>query len=164
MVWPMVNGINKDLYKNHNNHHLFTNSYNYDPDLDTSRKLSAIGYLLFFAQIRFYGFYKMIVNRRWFDCLIVSFHYYVLSRQRIIYFICATFLASFYAFHIYLMSHERQKRYKKKITDDFITHQMETARDIPFPGVFWLIVMGGMHYQVEHHLFPQIHCYCRLKP
>ena len=38
----------------------------------------------------------------------------------------------------------------------FIDHQIVACRNYNQQGLFWLILMGGMQYQSEHHLFPQI--------
>ena len=41
----------------------------------------------------------------------------------------------------------------------FIDHQIQTCRNYKYDSLFWLILMGGMQYQTEHHLFPQIPFY-----
>ena len=38
-------------------------------------------------------------------------------------------------------------------------HQIITCRNYRETNIFWLILMGGMQYQTEHHMFPQIPFY-----
>lgn len=38
-------------------------------------------------------------------------------------------------------------------------HQICTSRNYKEENFFWLLLMGGMQYQAEHHLFPQIPFY-----
>lgn len=41
----------------------------------------------------------------------------------------------------------------------FIDHQVITCRNYPQENFWWLMLMGGMQFQTEHHLFPQIPFY-----
>jgi fatty acid desaturase len=41
----------------------------------------------------------------------------------------------------------------------FMDHQICTSRNYKEENFFWLLIMGGMQYQAEHHLFPQIPFY-----
>lgn len=41
----------------------------------------------------------------------------------------------------------------------FIDHQIQSCRNYKHENLFWLIMMGGMQFQTEHHLFPQIPFY-----
>lgn len=41
----------------------------------------------------------------------------------------------------------------------FIDHQIITCRNYREESLFWLLLMGGMQFQTEHHLFPQVPFY-----
>lgn len=89
----------------------------------------------------------------------MAINYYFISRQRLIYFFVGILIGGFYSANILLGNHEREKRYNNQIADDFIEHQIITCRNYAYEGLFWLTMMGGMQYQTEHHLFPQIPFY-----
>jgi len=42
---------------------------------------------------------------------------------------------------------------------NFIDHQIITCRNYKEENLFWLLLMGGMQFQTEHHLFPQVPFY-----
>jgi acyl-lipid Delta6-acetylenase / acyl-lipid (9-3)-desaturase len=56
-------------------------------------------------------------------------------------------------------NHEREVTFEGPWGMDFVDHQLITSRDYEYEGPFWLLMMGGMQYQAEHHLFPQIPFY-----
>jgi linoleoyl-CoA desaturase len=42
----------------------------------------------------------------------------------------------------------------KVVTDDFAKHQCSTSVNWSVGSNFWLHAVGGLNYQIEHHLFP----------
>lgn len=56
-------------------------------------------------------------------------------------------------------NHEREKSFPDKSGLSFFDHQIAVSRNYKYDGLFWLIIMGGMQYQVEHHLFPKVPFY-----
>lgn len=68
-------------------------------------------------------------------------------------------MAGFYSAFVLIGNHEKEHRYNEKIKSSFFEHQLITCRNYHETNFFWLIMMGGMQYQVEHHLFPQIPFY-----
>lgn len=68
-------------------------------------------------------------------------------------------IAGFYAAFVLIGNHEREKRYADKPDVPFIDHQILTCRNYREDNLFWLLLMGGMQFQTEHHLFPQIPFY-----
>lgn len=41
-------------------------------------------------------------------------------------------IGGFYSANLLLGNHEREKRYKEEINDDFISHQLATCRNFPY--------------------------------
>jgi len=68
-------------------------------------------------------------------------------------------ISGFFTAIVLVGNHEKEMTFKDKITLPFIDHQIETTRNYPFTNVLHMILMGGMQYQTEHHLFPQIPFY-----
>lgn len=85
----------------------------------------------------------------------ILFYFY----ENLVYFVIGELLAGFYSAFVLIGNHEREHRYNEKIKANFIDHQLITCRNYLETSFFWLIMMGGMQYQVEHHLFPQIPFY-----
>lgn len=68
-------------------------------------------------------------------------------------------LGGFYAAFVLIGNHEREKRFAEKPDVPYIDHQIQTSRNYPEDNLFWVLLMGGMQFQAEHHLFPQIPFY-----
>lgn len=68
-------------------------------------------------------------------------------------------LGGFYAAFVLIGNHEREKRYAEKPDVPYIDHQILTSRNYPEDNLFWVLLMGGMQFQAEHHLFPQVPFY-----
>ena len=79
--------------------------------------------------------------------------------ENILNWVIAQLLSAFYSAYVLIGNHEREKRYAKKPDVSFIDHQIQTSRNYREDNIFWLLLMGGMQYQTEHHLFPQIPFY-----
>lgn len=74
-------------------------------------------------------------------------------------FVIGELIAGFYSAYVLLGNHEREQRYEEKPDVPFVDHQIKTCRNYREENFFWLLLMGGMQYQTEHHLFPQIPFY-----
>ena len=116
-------------------------------------------YPFLFVKWRTDSIVYILTNFKFKDWVLVAIHYAMISRQRLIYFLVGTLIAGFYSANILLGNHEREKRFNFEIKDDFIDHQISTTRNYPYEGVLSLIALGGMQYEAEHHLFPQIPFY-----
>lgn len=68
-------------------------------------------------------------------------------------------MAGFYSAYVLIGNHEREVRFEYQPNMPFVDHQIQTCRNYKETSIFWLILMGGMQYQSEHHLFPQIPYY-----
>lgn len=68
-------------------------------------------------------------------------------------------ISGLYSAFVLIGNHEREKRYAEKPDVPFIDHQVLTCRNYREENLFWLLLMGGMQFQTEHHLFPQIPFY-----
>jgi fatty acid desaturase len=71
----------------------------------------------------------------------------------------AELISGFYSAFVLIGNHEKEKTYPEKPDVPFIDHQIITSRNYKEENLFWLIMMGGMQFQAEHHLFPQIPFY-----
>lgn len=80
-------------------------------------------------------------------------------RANIVYFILGELIAGFYSAVILIGNHEKEIRFAENPKMDFIDHQVKTCRNYEYESLFWLLLMGGMQYQTEHHLFPKIPFY-----
>ncbi len=157
-IGPLLGGFSAPWwgYK-HNMHHMFTNSTKYDDDI--KHEYFTPLYPFLYLKWRFDAFISSLKTLNIPDLICMAANYYFISRQRLIYFIVGMLIGGFYSANLLLGNHEREKRYKNEIHDDFISHQLVTSRNYPYEGLFWLTFMGGMQYQSEHHLFPQIPFY-----
>jgi linoleoyl-CoA desaturase len=43
-----------------------------------------------------------------------------------------------------------------KVDDHWVVHELDTTANFAMKNPFWTWVLGGLNFQVEHHLFPQI--------
>ena len=75
------------------------------------------------------------------------------------YFVIGELVAGFYSALVLVGNHENEVRFKENPQVSFVDHQIKTSRNYANDSLFWLILMGGMQYQAEHHLFPQIPFY-----
>jgi fatty acid desaturase len=83
-------------------------------------------------------------------------NYWVLSFANIWLFVIGELIGGFYSAFVLIGNHEREHKFPSTVKMTFIDHQIITCRNYEKFGIFWLIMMGGMQYQTEHHLFPQI--------
>ena len=79
--------------------------------------------------------------------------------QNFVYWVIGELVAGFYSAFVLIGNHEREKRYEQNLDVPFVDHQILTCRNYKEENLFWLLLMGGMQYQTEHHLFPQIPFY-----
>jgi fatty acid desaturase len=79
--------------------------------------------------------------------------------QNLVYFLVGNLVGGLYSAFVLVGNHEREVRYDEKIKHSFVDHQIVTCRNYEHTNFFWLILMGGMQFQAEHHLFPQIPFY-----
>jgi fatty acid desaturase len=68
-------------------------------------------------------------------------------------------VSGFFSANVLIGNHEREKRYPDKVEASFIDHQVITCRNYRESNWIWVFLMGGMQFQTEHHLFPQIPFY-----
>ena len=158
IVGPLLGGLSAPWwgYK-HNMHHMFTNSTRFDDDI--KHEYFTPLYPFLYVKWRFDAFISSLTTLNIVDLICMSINYYFISRQKLIYFFVGILIGGFYSANLLLGNHEREKRYNNEIKDDFIEHQIITCRNYDYNGLFWLTIMGGMQYQTEHHLFPQIPFY-----
>lgn len=83
----------------------------------------------------------------------------IYCRSNLVYFLIGELIAGFFSANVLIGNHEREKRYPEKIEASFIEHQIITCRNYRETNWAWVILMGGMQFQTEHHLFPQIPFY-----
>ena len=75
-------------------------------------------------------------------------------------FVVGMLIGGFYSAHVLIGNHERETRINTHLEGQtFVDHQICTCRNYNTKGFWWLMMMGGMQYQTEHHLFPQIPFY-----
>lgn len=158
VIGPLLAGLSAPWwgYK-HNMHHMFTNSTRYDDDIKHS--YYTVLYPFLYIKWRFDAAVSSVMTLNWVDIICMTINYYLISRQKLIYFVLGVMAGGFYSANLLLANHEREKRYNNEVRDEFIEHQLVTCRNFPYEGLFWLTLMGGMQYQTEHHLFPQIPFY-----
>lgn len=92
-------------------------------------------------------------------CLAFRYYCLYLARANFHYYIIATLVGGLYSAFLLTGNHERETKFDEKITLSFMDHQLSVCRDYWHTNFFWLLIMGGMQYQAEHHLFPQIPFY-----
>jgi fatty acid desaturase len=95
------------------------------------------------------------------DISLILLNYACLAiwHHNIINWVIGALIAGFYSAFVLIGNHEREKRYAEKPDVSFIDHQIVTCRNYREENLFWLLLMGGMQFQTEHHLFPQIPFY-----
>ncbi len=91
--------------------------------------------------------------------MIIHYSIILYNYENLLYFLIGNFLAGFYSAFVLIGNHEREHRYNEQIKHSFIEHQVITCRNYLNTNFFWVILMGGMQFQTEHHLFPQIPFY-----
>ena len=75
-------------------------------------------------------------------------------------FLVGMLIGGFYSAFVLIGNHERETRISTHLEGQtFADHQITTCRNYNTKGFWWLMMMGGMQYQTEHHLFPQIPFY-----
>jgi fatty acid desaturase len=79
--------------------------------------------------------------------------------QNLVWWVVGQLVSGFYIAFVLIGNHEKEIRYAENPNMSFIDHQITTSRNYRYDNFFWLLMMGGMQYQAEHHLFPQIPFY-----
>lgn len=92
-------------------------------------------------------------------CLCFNYGCLVYWHHNLINWVIAELISGFYSAFVLIGNHEREKTYAEKPDVPYIDHQIITSRNYREENIFWLLMMGGMQYQAEHHLFPQIPFY-----
>jgi fatty acid desaturase len=68
--------------------------------------------------------------------------------------IIANLISGFFTAVVLVGNHEKEKIFTDRIGMPFLEHQIIASRNYDYNGLFWLMMMGGMQYQTEHHFFP----------
>ena len=92
-------------------------------------------------------------------CMTINYSILFYNYENILYFLLGNLIAGLYSAFVLIGNHEREHRYDDQIKHSFIDHQIVSSRNYRQTNFFWLILMGGMQFQAEHHLFPQIPFY-----
>lgn len=156
----LMGGFSLDWWApKHNMHHIFTNHEEYDDDIKHNYKVYLFPFL--YLKWRYDSFTEAVASKNYLDIFNILLNYALLfyCRENFIYFILGELIAGFYSAFVLIGNHEREKRYPEKIEASFMDHQIITCRNYRETNIFWLILMGGMQYQTEHHMFPQIPFY-----
>lgn len=79
--------------------------------------------------------------------------------QALIGFFVMTFVCGLFISIVFQLAHVVEKNHfpsEKKITGDWAVHQLQTTSNFATSNqlLFWLL--GGLNFQIEHHLFPKI--------
>jgi len=74
---------------------------------------------------------------------------------RVVHFIVAELLAGFGIAIVVFFNHYSCEKYDPALAENFVCLQLYTTRNMT-PGVITDWVCGGLNYQIEHHLFPQM--------
>lgn len=133
---------------------MFTNSLLYDDDIKHEYKVYLYPFL--YLKWRFDSLVSSFTNRQYNELALLTINYWVLSHQNLIPFVIGLLIAGFYSAFVLIGNHEREVRFPGTVKLSFVDHQITTCRNYENTGLFWLVIMGGMQYQSEHHLFPQI--------
>eukprot|EP00199_Chlamydomonas_sp_CCMP681_P000537 CAMPEP_0119106878 /NCGR_PEP_ID=MMETSP1180-20130426/6757_1 /TAXON_ID=3052 ORGANISM="Chlamydomonas cf sp, Strain CCMP681" /NCGR_SAMPLE_ID=MMETSP1180 /ASSEMBLY_ACC=CAM_ASM_000741 /LENGTH=471 /DNA_ID=CAMNT_0007092277 /DNA_START=33 /DNA_END=1448 /DNA_ORIENTATION=+ len=110
-------------------------------------------------------------SSRWIEMgLVMTHHFSVLAlafvplgfKMGLMFWAVAHALAGFGISFVFVQSHNAMEIYSED--KDFVTSQMVSTRNIN-PGVIADWVMGGLNYQIEHHLFPTMprHSFSRVR-
>lgn len=83
----------------------------------------------------------------------------IFSSGNVLNFVIGNLIGGFYSAFVLIGNHEREHRINDKNEMSFIDHQVITCRNYPQTNFWWLMLMGGMQFQTEHHIFPQIPFY-----
>jgi fatty acid desaturase len=90
------------------------------------------------------------------EIILLTIHWLLMFNANILVMITAQLVSGFIIAIVLTGNHEREYRFKEKIDRPFIEHQIVATRNYDYHGYFWLMMLGGMQYQTEHHFFPQI--------
>jgi fatty acid desaturase len=92
--------------------------------------------------------------------LIITNYTFLFYSAQYVSFLVGLMIAGFYSANVLIGNHERETRIEGRLDKStFMDHQISTCRNYQTKGFCWLMLMGGMQYQTEHHLFPQIPFY-----
>lgn len=83
-------------------------------------------------------------------------NYWILSFSSLWMFFVGELVGGFYSAFVLIGNHEREEKFPGTVNLTFLDHQITSCRNYNKQGLIWLVLMGGMQYQTEHHLFPQI--------
>jgi len=116
IIGPILTGISGSWWgSKHNMHHMFTNSTKYDDDIKNS--YNTVFYPLLYFKWRFDAAIYSIRKLKLLDIIFILINYYLISRQKLIYFILGIMAGGFYSAHLLLAIHERERRYNNEIRD-----------------------------------------------
>jgi fatty acid desaturase len=147
-------------------HHVFTNSKLYDDDIKHDYKIYLYEFL--YLKWRFDSLVSAITKLNYVKIYFIqmeiagiAINYMIIfyNYENLVYFLVGNLLGGLYSAFVLVGNHEREVRYDEKIKHSFVDHQIVTCRNYEHTNFFWLILMGGMQFQAEHHLFPQIPFY-----
>jgi fatty acid desaturase len=89
----------------HNMHHIFTNSKRYDEDID--HNTNPLLYPFLFVKWRFDSVVALATDFNWCDLMCMGVHYYLISRQKTLYYLVGLLLSGRYLSYIFVGNHER---------------------------------------------------------
>jgi len=136
---------------------MFTNS-KYDQDIQHEYKVYLYPFL--YLKWRFDSLEEAIRFRNYTDISLIIVNYLMIfSSGNVLNFLIGNLIAGFYSAFVLIGNHEREHRIQDKIEMTFVDHQVITCRNYIQTNFWWLMLMGGMQFQTEHHLFPQIPFY-----
>ncbi len=96
-------------------HHMFTNSTKYDDDIKHS--YYTVLYPFLYVKWRFDAAVSSIMTLNWVDIVCMTINYYLISRQKLIFFVLGIMAGGFYSANLLLANHERERRYNNEIRD-----------------------------------------------
>ncbi|CAD8118208.1 unnamed protein product [Paramecium sonneborni] len=153
--YGIIHGFSTDWWQfKHNNHHIFTNRIGKDDDINHQYQMWQYGFLYLK-----WKFDSIITSYNKIDILYVLLHQLIVFQQKIWIYFIAQYIAGFFSACILIGNHEREYKFFNKIDKPFIEHQIITSRNYDWTDWLSNLLMGGMQFQTEHHLFPQIPFY-----
>lgn len=155
IISPLVAGLTDSWWSpKHNAHHMFTNSLLYDDDIKHEYKVFLYPFL--YLKWRFDSFVAAVTGRHYTELAYLIVNYWFLSFANLYLFVIGELIFGFYSAFVLIGNHEREHKFPSAVKMTFLDHQIISCRNYKKDGLFWLLAMGGMQFQSEHHLFPQI--------
>ena len=155
IITPLIGGMCDSWWSpKHNAHHMFTNSLLYDDDIKHEYKVYLYPFL--YLKWRFDSIVSSFTNKKYTELGLLLVNYWFLSFQSIWMFVVGVMIGGFYSAFVLIGNHEREVRFPGTVKLTFMEHQITTCRNYTQRSLVWLMLMGGMQFQTEHHLFPQV--------